>query len=347
MTIIPKKQMLKHRAMKKAILAAAALLICLGGNDICAQEQPRWSARIDTVGVSGYYNINLSPMLVGLSHRSGFEDMRILDDTGGEVPYIVRRTNPVREVERMKMYTLLHNAGKDSVNVLIVDNTARERIDCFYIVMREADVEMTAYVHGPIVLSLLREAGYDDSYQVARELANKVLLECRELDLLYPRTTPSPEANLPREPVNFIVSGEWPVRGRAAADESNGTRVPDTDEFDDSLQPPEGLTCVPVIGNSMSPLVLDGQYVLIDNEREGFEVDGGIVVASIREPEADDERTESMTGTFVKRCYDGGNGLYYFTSINEYSPFSAWADHCRMWPVIGVWFAGKGKPPTE
>ncbi len=209
------------------------------------------------------------------------------------------------------------------------------------------DLEMTAYVHGPIVLGLLCEAGYGDSYQIAREVASKVLRDCRELDLFYPRAIPAPNASLQRESKNLAVGGEWPVRGRAAADESNGTRVPDTDDFDDSIQPPEGLTAVPVIGNSMSPLVLDGQYVLIDKEREGFETDGGIVVAAIREPEADDERAETMTGTFVKRCYDGGNGIYYFTSINEYSPFSAWHDHCRVWPVIGVWFAGKGRPPKE
>lgn len=137
----------------------------------------------------------------------------------------------------------------------------------------------------------------------------------------------------------------WPVRGLAAADESSGTRVPDTDDFGDPINPPPGLLGVPVKGDSMSPVILNGQYVLIDQSREGFETDGGIVVAAIREPDADDDRSEPMTGTFVKRCYQG-DGIYYFTSINEYSPFSAWIDHCRIWPVIGVWFAGKGKPPA-
>lgn len=203
------------------------------------------------------------------------------------------------------------------------------------------DVEMTGYVHGPLVLALLQKSGYDHSYRFAYEVAKNALRDCSELDFLYPLVIPAPNAT------RLSSATEWPVRGRAAADESNGTRVPDTDESDDSISPPEGLTAVPVIGDSMSPVILDGQYALVDREREGFEVDGGIVVASICEPATDDERAETMTGTFVKRCYDGGNGLYYFASINEYSPFSAWRDHCRVWPVIGVWFAGKGKPPTE
>ncbi len=139
----------------------------------------------------------------------------------------------------------------------------------------------------------------------------------------------------------------WIVQGRAAADDSCGTRVPDGDEDNDPIIPPDGLTCVEVTGDSMSPVVLDGQYVMIDKGREGFATDGGIVVASIREPDADDDRYEPLTGTFVKRCYNGGNGIYYFASINEYSPFSAWQDHCRIWPVIGIWFAGRGKPPVD
>lgn len=136
----------------------------------------------------------------------------------------------------------------------------------------------------------------------------------------------------------------WSVRGKAAADDSGGTRVPDTDEFDDPISPPKGLTAVPVIGDSMVPVILNGQYVLIDANREGFEVDGGIVVASILEPEPQDERPEPLQGTYVKRCYRREN-MYYFASANTFSPFSAYIDHCRIWPVLGVWFGGMGKPP--
>lgn len=137
--------------------------------------------------------------------------------------------------------------------------------------------------------------------------------------------------------------GEWPVRGMAAADDSNGSRVPDSDESGETLSCPPGIVLVPVQGDSMSPLVLPGQYVMIDKEREGFEQNGGLVVVSILDN--DWERQEKMSGTFVKRCFKG-EGFYYFTSINSaYSPFSAWQDHCRIWPILGVWFGGRGKPP--
>lgn len=140
--------------------------------------------------------------------------------------------------------------------------------------------------------------------------------------------------------------GEMPVRGLAAADDSAGTRIPDTDESDDPIRFPDGLMGVPVIGDSMSPVILAGQYAIIDSEREGYEVADGIVVASIIEPEPGDDYDEPIVGTVVKRCERHEN-LYYFKSINSYSPFSAHVAHCRVWPVLGVWFAGKGAPPTD
>lgn len=138
---------------------------------------------------------------------------------------------------------------------------------------------------------------------------------------------------------------EMATRGLAAADDSGGSRVPDTDDFGDSLILPDGLIGVPVFGDSMSPVILSGQYAEIDIEREGFEEDDGIYVVSVLEPsDPDDDRTEPITGTFIKRV-QREEDTYYLKSINTYSPFSVYTDHCRIWPVLGVWFAGKGKPP--
>ena len=169
--------------------------------------------------------------------------------------------------------------------------------------------------------------------------AGTLYLGYRALGMINENPIPAPGAP------SLNRTGEWPVRGMAAADDSGGSRVPDSDEMDESVSSPLGLTLVPVQGDSMSPLVLPDQYVMIDREREGFEVNGGVVVASILD--SDWERRERMPGTFVKRCFKG-EGFYYFTSINSsYTPFSSWQDHCRIWPVLGVWFGGKGHPPES
>lgn len=165
----------------------------------------------------------------------------------------------------------------------------------------------------------------------------------------YPRTASSSQGEkleLPfpagARPAENLI--ERPVRGLAAADDSHGTRVPDTDELGEPYRFPESLVMVPVVGDSMSPIVQDGQYVSIDREREGFERDGGIYVVSVREPEPGDDYREDYTGTFVKLCAREEN-LYYLKSINAFSPFSVHVDHCRLWPVLGVWYGGKGVRP--
>lgn len=133
----------------------------------------------------------------------------------------------------------------------------------------------------------------------------------------------------------------WNVRGRAAANSRQGAEVIDTGYADDEVDPPEGLTLVVAEGDSMMPLILNGQYAMIDKSREGFEVNGGIVVVV----------TVDGDGTYetrIKRCYRQGDN-YLFTSINKdgHEPFTVEAVRSRIWPVIGVWFAGKGKPPKE
>ncbi len=144
-------------------------------------------------------------------------------------------------------------------------------------------------------------------------------------------------ANDPSYHVRASGAGIWPVRGLAAADDSEGSRIPVSNENQEvCVDCPPGLTMVPVQGNSMSPVVLPGQYVMIDKAREGFEINGGIVVASIVNLVRDGR--DPISGTFVKRCFIG-DGFYCFTSINStYAPFSAWRENCRIWPVVGIWY---------
>ncbi len=129
--------------MKKIFTLTLALAAALG-----AAAQERWKAAIDTVGADGYYNIRLNARIIALSGENDFNDVRILDEKGNEVPYVVRDAPPERQTSRMEMYPLLKNAGSDSLNVLVVDNAARERIERFYIVMRAADVKKYVSVRG-------------------------------------------------------------------------------------------------------------------------------------------------------------------------------------------------------
>lgn len=140
----------------------------------------------------------------------------------------------------------------------------------------------------------------------------------------------------------YSFSGDVLVtRGLAAG----GLKEVSEDDYGEPLKMPKGLLGVPVYGESMSPVILDKQLALIDLEREGFEKDDGIYVVSVMEPDARDERTEPVVGTFVKRVQHEED-TYYLKSVNDqYSPFPVYIDHCRLWPVIGVLFDDQGVPP--
>jgi hypothetical protein len=178
--------------------------------------------------------------------------------------------------------------------------------------------------------------------------------------LLFPAipltTLPPLNASRPREPVPFVVHArDFPVVGKAAADESEGARAgffpPDADMQWDPVTIPETTSLVEILGDSMSPVLLGGQYAMLGPEYQG-EFDKprnyDIVVADV--VAGDDEQgniDRRWDGVYCKRIVDAGD-IWVFLSINQTgTPFSIIKTNCRLWPVIGVWFAGKGKPPED
>lgn len=127
-------------------------------------------------------------------------------------------------------------------------------------------------------------------------------------------------------------SSEWPVRRTYVSGENSGAPFPENLETDEAMACPAGLTLVPVQGDSMAPLILPGQYVMIDKNRSGLETNGGIVVVSVIESDG------KTAGTYITRCFEQ-DGHYHFSSVNpNYSLFSSWHGNCRIWPVLGLWF---------
>lgn len=131
--------------MKKYILSTILLVF-----SICSFSQKIWTGDIDTVGQSGYYNIQLDQRLIG-DANSNFSDLRILSTASGdttEVPYFARPVTPIREISNFESYKLYKNELKDSFNVVIVDNANKDDIDRFYLVISNADVQIEMSIRG-------------------------------------------------------------------------------------------------------------------------------------------------------------------------------------------------------
>lgn len=132
---------------------------------------------------------------------------------------------------------------------------------------------------------------------------------------------------------------------RAAADgdgESRSDLVQENEPIDSVVIPDEAF-CVEVVGDSMAPVVLNGQCVIALPEigkTTSITHQGMISIVHIF-PDLGEEKE----GWFCKRVIQSGRSLI-LESINMAAgggPFMAQRKHCRVYPVIGVLFRGRGE----
>lgn len=166
---------------------------------------------------------------------------------------------------------------------------------------------------------------------------------------------PPPNASRWNEDIDITtLSRVLPVVGQAAAREFYGGRSGMFDENDqlDIQDIPDTTRLVKVFGDSMSPVILDGQYAMVGPQYlgRGSNVPGerDIVIVEVIPQDPDHEAADrEWEGVYCKRITEG-EGIWYLHSINDTGDtFSVAKTNCRLWPVIGVWFAGKGKPPQS
>lgn len=206
--------------------------------------------------------------------------------------------------------------------------------------------------------------GLDDPELLKPEPQGGLRISSTDLSAVIPRRsaiathTVTGSGDSRYEPIPFTLEPKGvPVVGKAAADETQGAIAgffpPDPEAYFDELTIPETTAAVEIIGDSMSPVLLGGQYAIVGPEYMlpySRPRDYDIVVVSVDSDSIydDDSAIDARwDGVFCKRIVDAGD-TWLFLSINATgTPFTVMKKHCRLWPVIGVWFAGKGRPPED
>ena len=105
--------------------------------------QTVWEANIPVVEKSDYYNIELNQELVG----AGLKYIKIFDEQDGETPYFVRSANPIQEINSFENYEIKKTI-RDSLNIIIVDNSNSEDLNRFCVVLQKAETEKFVTVRG-------------------------------------------------------------------------------------------------------------------------------------------------------------------------------------------------------
>ena len=106
--------------------------------------QAVWKGELLAVSNNDYYNIELTQELIG----AGLNHLKIVDEENHEVPYFIRSSNPIQEINNFEDFDLQSNRTRDSLNIVVVHNHNGENLNRFCIVLQRADAQKYAVIRG-------------------------------------------------------------------------------------------------------------------------------------------------------------------------------------------------------
>lgn len=109
-------------------------------------QQYHAEIHLPKVSKNGFYRIPISPKVAGYL-GPGFTNLRILDQSNQETPYLIREEIPVRQTEKFQEYEFERHKTKVSTE-LVLKNPDRKSINNIHLKIRNADVTKEASLLG-------------------------------------------------------------------------------------------------------------------------------------------------------------------------------------------------------
>lgn len=128
--------------MRKVISFTFLLLVI----SVAYGQQYHVEIQLPKAPKDGFYRIPVTPM-VARYLVPGFTNLRILDQSNQETPYLVREEVPVRQTEKFQEYELERYKTKMSTE-LVLKNPERKSINNIHLKIRNADVTKEATLLG-------------------------------------------------------------------------------------------------------------------------------------------------------------------------------------------------------
>lgn len=111
-------------------------------------QSPQWRAPVDAVPDTGYHAIVLSPEVVGRS-APDLRDLRLVDERGAEVPYVLEVEPRLRESVRLVPFSLVRNEVVPGKNTIVeIDAGSGALVDELRLSIRNAQVTKPMRVTG-------------------------------------------------------------------------------------------------------------------------------------------------------------------------------------------------------
>lgn len=110
-------------------------------------QQAKWSANVPSVDEQGLHAITLSAELLG-GARGDLGDIRLLDSTGAEVPYVLRESMQTSGPERFIVFNLLRNAVLKHSTEVEIERPTDEVIEELHMWIKPIDAEKRVRITG-------------------------------------------------------------------------------------------------------------------------------------------------------------------------------------------------------
>ncbi len=112
-----------------------------------AAQGSQWQADVPVVEKSGMHAIVLAPELVGLS-RTDLGDLRLVDSTGQEVPYVIKKAEAGPKRSRFEPYAMVRNEVLPKSTVVEIERPEDQQIEELHIWIRPVDVRKQLRITG-------------------------------------------------------------------------------------------------------------------------------------------------------------------------------------------------------
>lgn len=132
--------------MKKELILIGLLTSAI--STLSFGQSFKYEAKTSKVAQKGFYNIVLTPEVT--SHlKDNFADVRLYDEQGKEIPYLLRSEQPLIQKELFKEYVIAENTHiKNCCTKLILQNAAKNKINNVSLVIKNSDARKKGKLSG-------------------------------------------------------------------------------------------------------------------------------------------------------------------------------------------------------
>lgn len=130
------------------MLKKYGLLIFLFAAPLLLQAQNfTYKSKLGQVNESGFYNISLSSQL-GAYALAHYEDLRLIDNEGKEIPYLLKKENMYQTQTDFVTYNIMEDNTEGDWQTVIIENSGRNKIDKFIFEMKNAETDRVVRISG-------------------------------------------------------------------------------------------------------------------------------------------------------------------------------------------------------